>query len=137
MRNKLVLDTNIIIALDSGNLLNAFSALPYDILAPDVVVEELIPPESYDLTAVPITIFELPGPAITEVGRLSARYPSLSPVDLFALVGAKRLNAILLTGDKGLRNAAKTEGLEVRGMLLSALQMVDISVRGKGLTTVA
>jgi predicted nucleic acid-binding protein len=48
---------------------------------------------------------------------LAERYARPSRVDLFALVLARDFDAVLLTGDSSLRDAAENEGVRVHGVL--------------------
>lgn len=45
------------------------------------------------------------------------KYPRISKYDALALAIAKRRNYLLLTGDRALRKAAASEGIEVRGTI--------------------
>lgn len=48
-KKRLVLDTTICIDLFNGQLLGKVTRLPYELLLPDVIVEELIDPSGNDL----------------------------------------------------------------------------------------
>jgi hypothetical protein len=75
-----------------------------------------------------LTRIELSGDDVREVYRLAALYQGPSVNDLFALVAAKTMGALLLTGDRYLREAAKQEGVTVHGALWLLDEMVRVAV---------
>lgn len=62
--------------------------------------------------------FDLPGDLVAEVVRLAEETRGLSANDRFCLVSALHFrDAVLLTGDLGLRRAAVAGGVQVHGVL--------------------
>jgi predicted nucleic acid-binding protein len=62
---------------------------------------------------------------------LAENYVRPSREDLFALVLAKENDAILLSGDKSLRDAAREEGVKVHGTIWLLDQMVEYGIIDK------
>lgn len=116
---RFVLDSNVVIDLHVGGILHeALRHLAAEVVIPDVIVEEeLQEPSGKLLQQYGVRIVELSGEEVLEVSQLAARYKGPSRRDLFALVVARSRNAILLTGDEHLREAARKEGVSVHGTL--------------------
>lgn len=127
-RSICVTDTNLWIDLDIAGLLGPIFRLPFEWQAPDVIVAELERPEGADLVRRGLRIRELDGRQVAAVVALAAAYPRPSRADLFALVLARVQKALLLTGDRHLRQAAEQEGVRVRGTLWLLDELVDRSV---------
>jgi predicted nucleic acid-binding protein len=127
-RSICVTDTNFWIDLDTAGLLGPTFRLPYEWQVPDVIVAELEKPEGADLVRRGLRVCELDGRRVAEVVVLAAAYPRPSRADLFALVLARTQGALLLTGDRHLRQAAEQEGVWVHGTLWLLDQMVERSV---------
>ena len=64
---------------------------------------------------------------LIEIQMAAAEDSRLSEQDWSALYYAQQLNALLLTGDKRLRNLAKQKGVNVCGVLWILDQLVDTS----------
>jgi len=116
-KKKIVLDTTICIDLFHGHLLKKTTALPYELLLPDVIVEELINPPGEVFIQSGFSISQIDEEAIGEIFALREHYPKPSTNDLFALLMAKINSCPLITGDDALRKAAKEEGIPVNGLL--------------------
>lgn len=114
-RSICVTDTNLWIDLDIAGLLGPIFRLPFEWQAPDVIIAELERPEGADLVRRGLRIRELDGRQVAAVVALAATYPRPSRADLFALVLARVQEALLLTGDRHLRQAAEQEGVRVHG----------------------
>lgn len=122
---KFVLDSNVVIDLYVGSILQEALRHLSDAVIPDVIVEEeLQEPSGRLLQQYGVRTVELSGEEVLEVSRLAARYKGPSRRDLFALVVARSRNAVLLTGDEHLREAAKQEGVRVHGTLWIADELV-------------
>lgn len=74
-------------------------------------------PEGYQLVSSGLRVLELSGSQVLTVLDFAERYARPSRQDLFAMVLAKDLDAVLLTGDASLRDAAENEGLRVHGVI--------------------
>ena len=112
-----VLDTNVLIDLDRGALLEALFALPLTFVAPDVLIAELESPGGRQLVDRGLRSMTLIGAEVVEVMDLAARYLAPSINDLFALVLARGMGLTLLTGDRALRQLAGSQGVSVHGTL--------------------
>lgn len=117
----IVSDTSCLIDLHKGGLLEAFLTLPYELVIPDVLLNnELLSFTKKDLTLLKrkMTVATLEGNGVNRVGWILTRSPALSTYDGFAFVVAEeRPGSILLTGDKRLRYLAEEAEIEVHGVL--------------------
>ncbi|MDD4650858.1 MAG: hypothetical protein PHQ34_01380 [Methanothrix sp.] len=102
---------------------NAFH-LPWEFMAPDMVIAELLLP-SWDLLGMGLIEKSLPGSAMLRAEELIKKYPRPGRIDLISLVLAMQENALLLTGDEALRKAAQEEGVVVHG----TLWLLDVMVK--------
>ncbi|OGP92127.1 MAG: hypothetical protein A2157_13560 [Deltaproteobacteria bacterium RBG_16_47_11] len=127
-KKKLVLDTTICIDLVNGQLLKKVTSLPYELVLPDVIVEELIEPPGEYLIQIGYKKLQLDEEAIDQVIDLRERYSRLSTNDLFALLVAKINSCEILTGDNDLRNVAKEEGVPVHGIFWILDNLVEYNV---------
>lgn len=125
--SQCVLDTNVPIDFHRGGLLEVLFRLPYDFLAPDVIIAELEVPAGRALITLGLRSVSLSGEEVLEVLALADRHRRPSVNDLFALILARTRGATLLTGDRALRALAEAEGLEVHG----SLWLLDALVRLK------
>ncbi len=116
----IVSDASVLFDLaDAAIRLNCFE-LPYEFQIADVMFEEelvSIGVTHEDLVAAGLVVARFNGDEVLEQIRLRARFPSLSAPDAFALLLARRESGILLTGDRRLRSAATSEGVERHGHL--------------------
>ena len=128
---KFVVDANVLIDLHVGGVLDQFFNAGWQIVAPDVIVEELDTPDGKELVRKGLKSQPLPPQWVSEVHRLREQYRKPSTNDLFALVLAKRLGVTLLTGDLDLRKAAQAEDVPFHGTLWVLERMVDKGVLSK------
>jgi len=118
-------DTNLWIDLDIAGLLDEAFQLDIDWLAPDIVIEELDEPQGSELTKRGLVSHELDSEHVGSVIGLTERYPQLSVQDVFALATAKVLDALLVTGDRHMRHAARENGLRYHGVLWVLDEMLE------------
>ena len=123
-----IVDTNILIDLHVGGLLQELFRLPLRLAAPDVIIAELLEPDGDTLVEHGLESMELAGDRVLEVASLLARHRSVSTNDLFALILARTNKATLLTGDRHLSEAADQEGVVVHGILWVLDEMVRLKV---------
>jgi predicted nucleic acid-binding protein len=123
-----VLDTTICIDLFNGQLLGKVTKLPYELLLPDVIVEELIDPPGNDLIEMGYEVLQINEEAIKKITLLRERYLKPSTNDLFALLLARLNSCALVTGDDALRKAAKKEGVPVYGLLWILDNLIDSNI---------
>jgi len=114
--------------MDRGQILIAVFSLPCELLAPDVIVGELREPDGRQLVEMGLRSRELPGKQVMEVSRMAQLYRGPGRVDLFALALAKAESAVLLTGDRPLREAAENEGVVVQSTLWVLDQMYSLGL---------
>jgi predicted nucleic acid-binding protein len=120
-----VVDTNILIDLYRGGVHRELFRLPFTVLAPDVIVAELIEPPGRTLLDSGLQVVEFSGAEVLAVVDLSRIHPEVSINDVFALALARKQQLVLLTGDKRLRRIAELEyGLHVHGTLWVLDQLV-------------
>lgn len=119
-----IVDTNVIIDLWRGGLLEEFFRLPHKLLSPDVVIAELKRPDGQKLLSLGLKSVSLDGTQVEEVIALRTEYKALSTPDLFAFVASRAFKATLLTGDSGLRRLAKENNIPVHGTLWILDEMI-------------
>jgi len=108
-------DANILIDIEDGNLTSVIFRLPYEIAVPDILFElELREQHSYLLEA-GLKVRSLTAESVKRTESLSFKYSRPSLMDHSALALAMQEKCPLLSGDKDLRVAAKSEGVEIHG----------------------
>lgn len=128
-RLKLVVDTNVLIDLYWGNVLNEFFTLPYEFFSPDVIInEELKYPDGEELLNLGLQSYEMDAKGVQEVYNLAEEHRNIAVNDLFAFVAAKKEGFLLLTGDERLRKLAEGNGITVHGTLWVLDRMVEIGI---------
>jgi predicted nucleic acid-binding protein len=123
-----VVDTSLIIDLYVSKIITHLFKLPYNFIAPDVIIAELHEPGGPLLIKLGLKQGELEGDQIIEILRLRTEYNRPSVNDLFALVLARTLKAILLTNDRSLRKAAEQQGVVTHGTLWVLDEMVRLEI---------
>lgn len=116
---RCITDANVWIDLDHGGLLGRAFELEDDLVIPDVILyEELFTPDTDLLLQLGLQVGGLSGAQLTDLSdTLADRYPRASRRDLSSLILARDERAVLITGDRALRKAARKEGIEVHGVL--------------------
>lgn len=114
---KCVVDSNILIDLNNGNILARLFELPLDITAPDAVLDELVEPSRSALYQLGLHSITLTSAQVIEAALLQASDPRISLGDASALTAAQYEGALLLTGDKRLRDKAAAVSLPTHGVL--------------------
>jgi predicted nucleic acid-binding protein len=127
-----VTDTNLWIDLHCGGLVPAVLERVDGLCATDFVLRELQRELSGEhLVEGGVRRVELDGPQVAELFVLRGEYPALSVEDLSALVAAKALGGMLLTGDGRLRKVAEALGVPVHGTLwMLELLVTEYDLRG-------
>ena len=113
----LISDANIFIDFDEGGILERLFDLEVTIAVPDLLFEDELREQYAHLLDLGLQMIELDAAAILRVVELGTRYRRPSRMDLAALAAAEQQGCPLVTGDRGLREAAETEGVEVHGTL--------------------
>jgi predicted nucleic acid-binding protein len=114
---RCIIDANVLIDLSHGNVLPYLFKLSTQIVAPVVVLDEMIKPDREALLAMGLEQIDLTTNQFLEAARMSAADSRLSLSDCAALVAARDERITLLTGDQRLRTRAQEAGIEVRGVL--------------------
>jgi hypothetical protein len=117
-----VSDSSCLIDLRKASLLEAFLALPYEILIPNTLFEEELlkfTVEEKVLLRDRLKVMDLPGEAVLRAQQIIRALPHLSVHDGFAFALAEmHQGCILLTGDGSLRALGEGKGFEVHGGLV-------------------
>lgn len=120
-----VVDNTVFIDFHAGKLLPELFCLPIKFISPNVIVEEVDKPDGDKLIEYGLEKKILSGNQVEEVDYFHSRYKEPSANDIAALILARDLQATLLTGDRGLREAAETEGVSVHGTLWILDQLLE------------
>ena len=122
MRGTIVLDASCLIDLHKGNLLHFVTELPYRLIVPFPIrhseVLYLTDREWQILDHGGLKTFDLSPEQVEDALNIKQAYPKLSANDCLCLALTRcHETAILLTGDKLLRQVAVSEGFSVHGVL--------------------
>jgi predicted nucleic acid-binding protein len=102
-RSLYTVDTNVLIDLHRGNVLEKFFKLPYQFVSPDVILEdELLEPSGASLIRLGLQRCELSGEEVLAVEKLYEHHSNIAVGDLFTLMLALGRGLTLLTGDNNL-----------------------------------
>ncbi len=114
-------DASILIDLITIDILQAALLLPYRMQTTPFILEELYAHQRKMLhehiAKGNLRVEEEDSQEIERIAALFGKHGALSFADCSICVCAKRLGAILLTGDQALRRVAENEGIRVHGML--------------------
>lgn len=110
-----VLDTNTIIDLHFGNLLEKIFQLPCRFSVTDSLIDEFHNPPFRVLEELGLCFESLSSEEMAKTILLMERYPKPSFYDISVMILAKSRNTVLITGDEALRNAAADNSVECRG----------------------
>ncbi len=120
MSRVAISDANIFIDLLAFDLIPFLFTIEFEIVTTQEVFNELIVEQQTALmpyiSAERLTIMKLNGPHFTEISLLQTS-KRLSFADHTVLYWAEKLPAMVLTGDKLLREACERQKLEVHGIL--------------------
>ncbi len=130
-RSRFILDTNILIDLYRGNVIDEFFSLPYDFASSDVIIAELKIPSGEELIQKGLQSLELSGKQVEEVAFIWEHNLELSVNDIFALVMTYSNHLPLLTGDRRLRILADKHNVVVHGTLWILDEMINHKVLNK------
>ena len=130
----LISDTNILIDMEAGALMETLFRLPMQFGIPDLLYYEEIEEESPDLDDLGLLIMEVSGDFVKYAEQLPSQYnhtlpakngPKPSHNDYLALALAKQESCTLLTGDANLRVVASKEQITVMGTIGLLCAMVE------------
>ena len=131
MMRLLICDTNILIDLEEGQLLEQFFQLPYDYRVPDILFSEELEEQHSYLPELGLQIGELTSQSMYDAAELIKRYGELSRNDCFSLALARQEQCPLLTGDQALRKAAEMEWVKTNGTIWAVNQLVKHQIIDK------
>ena len=122
----IVNDASCLVDLQNIGILEIYAQLDCRLIIPDLIVHELRDIGEDRLLSLGFEVFILEAEGIQEVIKIRRDFNGLSSPDAFALIVASQIsNAILLTGDKALRKAARTRKVAVHGLLWAIEKMYD------------
>lgn len=124
----LISDANIIIDIEAGKLVNQMFRLEYRFGVPDVLFDLELREQHGHLVTLGLEVMEVKSEAVRYAETLGERYRSTGAIDLLALALARQECCPLLSGDKALRQAAKKEGVDVRGTIWLVGEMLQAKV---------
>jgi len=116
----LVSDASVLIELSKWSLLEAIFELPYEFAVPDILYEdELLDLHGLsreDLVRLGLRVERLDSDGISQAIGYQSRRPQLTLQDCFAVALSALNEWPLLSSDKRMRQTAKEESIEVRGV---------------------
>lgn len=130
----LISDTNILIDMESGELMDKLFALPMQFGIPDLLYYEEIEPGTPGLDDLGLQVMEVDGEWVDYAQSLPGQYNHTLPAkngpkpthnDYLALALAKQEECTLLTGDTNLRVVAGKEKVSVMGTIGLLCAMVE------------
>jgi len=110
-----VVDTNTIIDLHCGKLLQKIFHLPCTFIITDFIIHELREPPFQELSSMGLHVESLNPDEILQITEMMERYEKPSYEDISVLILAKSKKTVLITGDEALRHAAIANEVECRG----------------------
>lgn len=113
----LISDTNVLIDIEDGQLTQLMFQLPYFFAVPDALYETELREQHGHLLKAGLKVLSLSAPFVEKVAQLGIKYQRPSVIDRFAMALALQEQCPLLTGDRHLRIAAISEGIDVRGTI--------------------
>ena len=125
-----VTDANILIDLCELGILEAFFALPYNMIVVESVWDELLEDQqrmySNYMSGGLFTIIQQYEVDLMTVAEIKESRQQLSIPDCSSLVYAEQVKGVLLTSDKNLRTTERIRGVDVHGHLWMFDEMVRI-----------
>jgi len=121
----LVLDTSVLIDLYHAHILIVTFRLPFRMLAPDVIIDELRADSGRQVVQDGAEVATFSPDEILRIEKLARKHRRVSVNDLFALHLAQRERAVLITGDGSLRALAESQDVAVHGVLWVLDELVN------------
>jgi hypothetical protein len=110
-----VVDTNTIIDLWYGEILEKIFLLPCRFIIPDLIKHEMRHPPFESLSTMGLVVETLGSELIPEITQIMERFEKPSYEDIAALLLARSRRTILITGDEDLRHLSMEYGVECLG----------------------
>jgi hypothetical protein len=137
MNRIAIKDANILIDLVKTGLFDHCLALPYQFTTTDIILDELYDEQialiQPHITSGKFTVIEITADELIQVQLLTKEDRRLSEQDWSAIHYAQQNHALLLTGDKRLKEMALVKGLTVCGIFWILDQLVDNNVLSKSI----
>ncbi|WP_043637278.1 PIN domain-containing protein [Desulfovibrio sp. TomC] len=130
----LISDANILIDIQTGELLASMFSLDFQFAVPDILFYEELEEQHGHFVDMGLIIQSLDSLLVKRVEDLARIHRKPSRNDLFALALAEHRKCPLLTGDDDLRQAATREEVQVYGTIWLIEQMI---IQGRITATVA
>ena len=124
----IVSDANIFIDMDVAGLTRSMFQLEDTFATPDILYQEELSEHHSELPGLGLLVERLSSSAIADVERMVILYTQPSINDLFALALGKERQWPLLSGDRRLREAARSEQVEIYGTLWLVERMVAAKI---------
>jgi predicted nucleic acid-binding protein len=133
----LISDTNILIDMEAGALVERLFQLPVQFAIPDVLYYEEIAPYGANWMELGLKLMEVSGEFVQYAAQLPIKYNQLllhksalkpSHNDYLALALAKQHQCTLLTGDRSLRAVALQEQVSVMGSIGLLCTLVEHNI---------
>lgn len=120
----LISDANILMDIETGDLVAPMFSLGYQFAVPNVLYYEELEEQHAHLLNMGLQVRTVSAQGVARVEVLSQNHARPGRNDLFALALAEAENCPLLTGDAALRAAAESENVEVKGTIWLISEMV-------------
>ena len=133
-KDLVVVDANILIDIEDGNLTSSmFSLTKRSFCVPDILFERELKQKHSHLLRLGLNLSVLSGKSVERVFALAQKHSktNVSRIDLFALQLALERSALLLTGDKMLRKIANNYQIECHGTIWLVELMVKQNIISK------
>jgi predicted nucleic acid-binding protein len=121
----IISDASVLIDIECGELTSTMFSLPWQFAVPDILFVEELEERHGHLLQFGLISKSMSGDLVAEVNSLREKYVRTSFNDLLALTLAKYEGCQLLTGDKVLREVAKSLSVEVHGTIWLVRQMIE------------
>jgi predicted nucleic acid-binding protein len=120
----LINDANILIDIIKVDVVASFLALNFELKTTDFVFAELLPEQQKVLKSKKLQIIESnEGEDLAGIFELKANSNGISFEDCSVWYYDKKLNGVMVTGDRSLRNKVIDSGIEVRGIIFLIEEM--------------
>lgn len=113
----LISDANVLIDMETAQLLELMFRLPEQFAVPNTLYIEELAEQHGRLPGLGLSVLDIRAEFVAEAYRLAGVHKRPGFNDLLALALAKQEACAILTGDRFLREAAELEAVEVRGTL--------------------
>lgn len=121
----IISDACVLIDIEKGELSSAIKKLPFSLAISDVVYEQELAEQHSRLIECGLIIKTIDSELIAQAQRITLEHRGVSINDLLGLVLARDEGAMLLTGDRALRELATSMGVCVHGTIWMVEQMLD------------